>query len=55
MEYNLTGDRAGPLGEKWRLSVGNVKEWYVKRQYLQDYSPRLCQLRTDGLTPMSKY
>jgi hypothetical protein len=45
----------GPLGGKWRSSVGKVREWYVASQHLQGYSPRLCQLRTDGLAFTSKY
>jgi hypothetical protein len=53
--YLITWDRAWPLGWKWRPSVGKVGEWFVKSQHLQDYSPRLCQLRTDGLARVSKY
>jgi hypothetical protein len=45
----------GPLGEKWRPSVGKVGEWYVKSRHLQGCSSRLCQLRTDGSAPTSKY
>jgi hypothetical protein len=45
----------GPIGGKGRPLVGKVGEWYVKSQCLQDCSPRLCRLRTDGLAPMSKY
>jgi hypothetical protein len=30
----LIGDRAGPLGGKWRSSVGKVGEWYVESRYL---------------------
>jgi hypothetical protein len=41
----------GPLGKKWRPSVRKVEEWYVESQHLQGCSPRLCQLRTDGLAP----
>jgi hypothetical protein len=36
-------------------SVGKVGEWYVESQHLQGCSPRPCQLRTNGLAPMSKY
>jgi hypothetical protein len=45
----------GPVGGKGRPSVGKVGEWYVKSRDLQSCSPRLCRLRTDGLTPVSKY
>jgi hypothetical protein len=41
-------ERGGP-------SVGKVGEWCVKSCHLQGCSPRLCRLRTDGLTLMSKY
>jgi hypothetical protein len=51
----LIGDRAGPLGRKWRPLVGKIGEWYVKSRYLQGCSPHLCRLRTDGLAPTSKY
>jgi hypothetical protein len=44
-----------PLGEKWRLSVKKVGEWFVKSWHLQGCSPRLCRLRIDGLDPASKY
>jgi hypothetical protein len=36
-------------------SVEKVGEWCVESQHLQDYSPRLCRLKTDGLAPASKY
>jgi hypothetical protein len=36
-------------------SVEKVGESDVESRHLQDCSPRLCRLRTDGLTPMSKY
>jgi hypothetical protein len=45
----------GPVGGKGRPSVGKVGEWYVESWRLQVYSLRLCQLRTDGLAPVSKY
>jgi hypothetical protein len=32
-----------------------VEEWYVKSRHLEDCSPRLRQLRTDGLSSASKY
>jgi hypothetical protein len=55
MDYDLTGDRTGPLGGKWRPLVGKVGEWYMENRHLQDCIPRLCRLRTDGLAPASKY
>jgi hypothetical protein len=55
VEYVLTGDRVGPLGEKWRSSVGKVREWYVESWHLQGCSIHLCRLRTDGFAPPSKY
>jgi hypothetical protein len=36
-------------------SVGNVEECDVESQHLQACSSRLCQLRTNGLAPVSKY
>jgi hypothetical protein len=45
----------GPLDGKWRLPVGKVGEWYVESWQLQGCSPRLSQLRADGLAPVSKY
>jgi hypothetical protein len=45
----------GPIGGKWRPSVGKIWEWYVESRHLQGCSPRLCQLRTDGLASASKY
>jgi hypothetical protein len=45
----------GALRGKWRQLVGKVGEWYVASRHLQCCSPRLCQLRTDGLAPVSKY
>jgi hypothetical protein len=45
----------GSLGGKWRPSVGKVGEWYVDSRHLQDCSPCLSRLRTDGLAPASKY
>jgi hypothetical protein len=53
--YGSTGDRAGSLGGKWRPPVGKVREWYVESWHIQGCSPHLCQLRTDGLAPVSKY
>jgi hypothetical protein len=41
--------------ESGGLSVGMVGEWYEESQHLQGCSPRLCQLRIDGLAPVSKY
>jgi hypothetical protein len=51
----ITLDWAGLLGESGVPSVGKDGESDVESRYLQDCSPRLCQLRTDGLVPMSKY
>jgi hypothetical protein len=36
-------------------SHGKVRECDVARQHLQGCSLRLCQLRTNGLAPVSKY
>jgi hypothetical protein len=36
-------------------SVGKDGEYNVASWHLQGCSPCLCQLRTDGLAPMSKY
>jgi hypothetical protein len=36
-------------------SIGKVGECAMASQHLQGCSPRLCWLRTDGLTPTSKY
>jgi hypothetical protein len=55
VEYELTGDWAGPLGGKWRPSAGMVGEWYVASRHLQGYIPRMCRLRIDELAPVSKY
>jgi hypothetical protein len=41
--------------ERGGLPVGKVGEWYVESRRRQGCSPRLCRLRTDGLTPVSKY
>jgi hypothetical protein len=45
----------GPVGESGGLSVGKGGKSDVERWHLQDCSPRLYRLRTDGLTPASKY
>jgi hypothetical protein len=45
----------GPVGGKGRPSVGKVREWYVESRRLQGCSPHLCRLKTDELTPVSKY
>jgi hypothetical protein len=42
------GESGGPLVEKGGQS--DMESWH-----LQGCSPRLCQLRTDGLAPVSKY
>jgi hypothetical protein len=41
----------GPLGESEGLLVMKGGESDVKNWHLQGCSPRLCQLRTDELTP----
>jgi hypothetical protein len=45
----------GPLGAKWRLSVGKVRECFMESRHLQGSNPRLCRLMTVGLAPTSKY
>jgi hypothetical protein len=50
---NWRSDRV--IRGKWRQMVEKVGEWYVASRHLQDCSPRLCQLKTDGLAPVSKY
>jgi hypothetical protein len=45
----------GPLvksGDSWLERSGSG---YVTSRHLQGCSPRLCQLRTDGLAPVNKY
>jgi hypothetical protein len=49
VEYCLIGDRMRPLGGK----KGGEND--VKSQHFQGCSPLLCQLKTDGLAPVSKY
>jgi hypothetical protein len=44
-----------PLGESRGPSVGKDEESVLESRDLQGYSPRLCQLRTEGLVPTSKY
>jgi hypothetical protein len=36
-------------------SVGKVREWCVESRHLQGCNFCMCRLRTDGLTPASKY
>jgi hypothetical protein len=43
------------LGESGESSVGNGRESDVESRHLHGGSSRLCQLRTDGFTPVSKY
>jgi hypothetical protein len=45
----------GPLGERGDNWLGRSGSGYVVSQHLQGCSPRLCQLRTVRLAPMSKY
>jgi hypothetical protein len=51
----LIWDQAELLGESGGMSVGKGGESEVGSRHLQCCSPCLCQLRTDGLVPMSKY
>jgi hypothetical protein len=51
----MNGDQAGPLGESGGPLVGKGGESDVESRHLQGCSPRLCQLRTDGLAPVIKY
>jgi hypothetical protein len=51
----MNGDQAGPLGESGGLLVGKGGESDVESRHLQSCSPRLCQLRTDGLAPVIRY
>jgi hypothetical protein len=44
-----------PVGESGGPLVGKDGESDVESQHLQCCSPHLCWLRTDGLTPVSKY
>jgi hypothetical protein len=45
----------GTIRESGGHSVGKGGESDVERRYLQGGSLHLCQLRTNGLVPMSKY
>jgi hypothetical protein len=45
----------GPLVEAGRPSVGKDGDGDVENWHLQGGSPSVCQLRTDGLAPASKY
>jgi hypothetical protein len=51
----ITWERAGPLGGKRRTISWEGRRVWCESWHLQDYSPCLCQLRTDGLAPASKY
>jgi hypothetical protein len=46
---------SGGIWGKWRQLVRNVREWYVESRHLYGCSPRLCRLRTGGLTYVNKY
>jgi hypothetical protein len=46
---------SGALGESGGPSLGKVGECDVKTQHLQDCSPRLHRLRSDGLVLVSKH
>jgi hypothetical protein len=45
----------GPLGESGDNWLGRSGSGYVASRHLKGCSPRLCRLRIDGLTPVSKY
>jgi hypothetical protein len=45
----------GAFRGKGRHVVEKVGEWYMESRHLKGCSPRLCRLRTDGLTHVSKY
>jgi hypothetical protein len=45
----------GPLVKSEDRRLGKVGEWYVESRHLQACSPSRRRLRTDGLTPASKY
>jgi hypothetical protein len=45
----------GPLGESEGPSIGKGGKSDVESRHLQGSIPRLCRLRTDGLSPMSMY
>jgi hypothetical protein len=45
----------GALRWKVETVVGKVREWYVESWHFQGCSPRLCRLRTNGLTHTIKY
>jgi hypothetical protein len=51
----LALDQMIPLGESGGPSVGKGGESYVEIWHLEGCSPRLCQLRINGLVPTSKY
>jgi hypothetical protein len=51
----LTRDRAGPVGESGGLRIGKGGQGDVENRHLQGCSPRLCQLRADGLAFAIKY
>jgi hypothetical protein len=45
----------GPLGESGDNWLERSGSGYVASHHLHGCTPRLCQLRTDGLPPVSKY
>jgi hypothetical protein len=51
----LTGHRTRLLGKSGGSSVGKGGESDVKSRHLYGCNPHLCQLRTEGLVPTSKY
>jgi hypothetical protein len=42
---------------RWKVETAGweCREWYMESWHLQDYSPRLCRLRTDELAIANKY
>jgi hypothetical protein len=42
---------------RWKVETAGweCREWYMESCHLQDYSLRLCRLRTDELSIASKY
>jgi hypothetical protein len=51
----LTWDRMWPLRESGGPLIEKGGECDMESQHLQNYSPRLCWLRIDGLALVSKY
>jgi hypothetical protein len=51
----ITWDWVGPLGGKCRTIGWEGRGVVLASRHLQGDSPYLCQLRTDGLAPVSEY